>query len=567
MRTLEQVTNVQAPVLQKQIKEGELKLVGFIAEHNLSFSVMDHLSDVLTSICPDSQVAAGIKCKRTKTTGIVRNILGPQFHDMIVCSLKQTKFSLLIDESTDIAAAKQLWMVVRYYDDASSKVVSNHYALIDVPRADAATLFDSIKTQFETDQIPLSNLIGFASDAANVMVGMHNSVQSRLLAINPHLFVMTCICHSAHLVASYACATLPRQTEDFVRDVYSYFNHSAKRLADYKEFQDFTNTKPHKLLRACQTRWLSLQQCVRRIVEQWEALSAYFARASQEDRLIQAERIHNCLSNPHFKMFFYFLDFILPKFTDFNKLYQSKSPNLHLLHKHVQLLYKELLSYYMQPTYIRSSNLSDVDPEAQSSMLQLSEIYLGAAVAQELIKPAILNNRPLVENFLSRCRDFYVTAAKEVKKRFPISNFTIQQLQVIDPACSHREFPSLVPLAQKFPNLVPQGNVQQLDNEWRRMAFIELPFTHDGMAVDEYWGKMATITDGAEQQQFASLSAFMKGLLALPHANADTERIFSQINLIKSKTRNKLKTQTVSALLATKEGIVDCTKFSPNKKW
>ena len=69
---------------------------------------------------------------------------------------------------------------------------------------------------------------------------------------------------------------------------------------------------------------------------------------------------------------------------------------------------------------------------------------------------------------------------------------------------SHREFPSLVPLAQKCPNLVPQGNVQQLDNEWQRMAFIKLPFTHDGMAVDEYWGKMATITDGAEQQQTLS---------------------------------------------------------------
>ena len=60
--------------------------------------------------------------------------------------------------------------------------------------------------------------------------------------------------------------------------------------------------------------------------------------------------------------------------------------------------------------------------------------------------------------------------------------------------------------------------------------------------------------------------AFMIGLLVLPHSNADNERIFSQINLIKSKTRNKLHTQTVSSLLTTKDGIPDCRQFNPDNQ-
>ena len=60
--------------------------------------------------------------------------------------------------------------------------------------------------------------------------------------------------------------------------------------------------------------------------------------------------------------------------------------------------------------------------------------------------------------------------------------------------------------------------------------------------------------------------AFMIGLLVLPHSNADTERIFSQINLIKSKTWNKLHTQTVSSLLTTKDGIPDCRQFNPDNQ-
>ena len=232
--------------------------------------------------------------------------------------------------------------------------------------------------------------------------------------------MIKCICHSAHLTASNACTKLPRQAEDFIRDIYSYFNHSVRRLADLYEFQHFTGTEPHKLLHPCQTRWLYLQQCVNRILEQWQALTVYFAHSERVEKLIKAERLHGFLSNPHFNIFFIFLNFILPKFTEFNKLFQSTAPNLHLLHKKIQLLYKELLSYYMQPTYLRNTNLTEIDPEARTCMLPINSIYLGVYVTAELIKPEILGKKDLVEEFFTRSRDFLATAAVQIKQRFPL---------------------------------------------------------------------------------------------------------------------------------------------------
>ena len=76
-RTLDEL--VRVPVLQQQVKGAEPRLTGYFAEHNLPFSLMDHLSDLLKSVCPDSNVAAKIKCKRTKVMGVVRNIMGPHF--------------------------------------------------------------------------------------------------------------------------------------------------------------------------------------------------------------------------------------------------------------------------------------------------------------------------------------------------------------------------------------------------------------------------------------------------------------------------------------------------------
>ena len=50
----------------------------------------------------------------------------------------------------------------------------------------------------------------------------------------------------------------------------------------------------------------------------------------------------------------------------------------------------------------------------------------------------------------------------------------------------------------------------------------------------------------------------------------DVERIFSSVNLIKTRTRNSLKTKTVQfALLRTKDGIKTaggCVEFVPSKK-
>lgn len=483
LQTLEQLSSVRTANIESKIKEAELKLAGFIAEHNLPFLVMDHLAELLSSVCLDSVIAANVQCKRTKTTCIIQNVLGPHFHSEVVNAVKQQPYSLLVDESTDMSTMKQLCVVVRYYDESLMKVTSRFFSLIDVARGDADTLFEVLKVELDKDMVTLKNIVGYASDGANVMMGNNNSFRTKIENESPCVFVMNCICHSAHLVASYACATLPRQAEEFVRDIYSYFNHSAHRLADLAEFQHFTDTEPHKLLHPCQTRWLSLHQRISRLMEQWHALTKYFAYVAREEKVIKAEKLHGLLCNRHFKLVFYFLNFILPKLTEFNLLFQSTAPTLHLLHKKVQLLYEELLSCYMQPTYIRNASLSSIDPEDKHFTLPLNALYLGVDVAAEMIKPEILSKRDIVQDFLSRSHDFLATAAVQIKKRFPIDDLVIEQLQVLNLSCSHQHFPSLIPLALRFPNLIQQSELQQLDNEWRRLTFAELPFNFETMPV------------------------------------------------------------------------------------
>ncbi|CAH1958995.1 unnamed protein product [Acanthoscelides obtectus] len=62
--------------IDEKAKEGVLRLAGFIAEHNLPIRLMEHISNLVKSICTDSEIAQAIKCIRTKMTNVIRNVTG-----------------------------------------------------------------------------------------------------------------------------------------------------------------------------------------------------------------------------------------------------------------------------------------------------------------------------------------------------------------------------------------------------------------------------------------------------------------------------------------------------------
>lgn len=107
--------------LGKQVYQTELALVMFLIYHNLPFILMDYLPGLLVECCPDSKIARNIKCGRTKATQLAET-LGNKAKNDITSTLKTTKFSLIIDETTDVSTKKSLVLVVRYMDKLSRNI-------------------------------------------------------------------------------------------------------------------------------------------------------------------------------------------------------------------------------------------------------------------------------------------------------------------------------------------------------------------------------------------------------------------------------------------------------------
>lgn len=95
-----------------EVKIAEIKLSAYLAEHKIAFSSSDHLVGVCQTAFPDSKIAEKLKLGRTKATAIVKNVIGRFEGECLVKTLKQSKFSIIIDESTDIGCSKSMAMCV-----------------------------------------------------------------------------------------------------------------------------------------------------------------------------------------------------------------------------------------------------------------------------------------------------------------------------------------------------------------------------------------------------------------------------------------------------------------------
>lgn len=570
----------------KQVKVAEIRTCAFLVEQNLSFRCVDQLIKRDKAIYPDSEIAQKVALGRTKATNIVKYVISKAHGDELAERLKKQKFSILIDESTDIGSIKSLAVCVRLFSEETETVEDCFWKLVQVFSSDdteaenegatAERLFQEVINTFDEAAVPLENMIGFAADNCNTMLWSHNSVASRFKQLLPGITIQGYVCHSLHLCASEACKTLPRKPEDLARQIYGYFKNSSKRQAQFKEFQDFCELKPHKILKPSQTRWLSSLEVVQKILEKWEALKLFFNFHQQDalsssstvgDKTTSLDFIVDAMNDPQVKIYFLFLQWILPKFITINKLFQSEKSAITSIHNKISLSYKDILSSYMNKEYILKVKLADIDPEpkktnpAQAKFLNLSNIYLGIGVMQEFKKEEVLKHKSLEAEVRSRCRNFMVKACQELKNRFDLSSDSpFSKISVLHPkevlSKTSTRCESLFPLAATLPRIISPreiGKLQKIDDQWRRISIYDFDELKQSDTPEKVWLGIKKFTDKNGQNEFADVAAFAMDALCLPHSSAGCERVFSKINLVKTKIRNKLATETINGLLLTSQ--------------
>lgn len=71
--------------------------------------------------------------------------------------------------------------------------------------------------------------------------------------------------------------------------------------------------------------------------------------------------------------------------------------------------------------------------------------------------------------------------------------------------------------------------------------------------ANEFWFELSQVKDAEGNCFFADLARVALISLCVPHSNVDPERLFSDLNFIKSKVKNALLTETLEAVLRVRQ--------------
>lgn len=230
--------------------------------------------------------------------------------------------------------------MVRFWSDTARQAISQFLAMPVCNVSTAAALFEALGKELESRGIPWSNLVGYASDTASVMVGAHNSVLSRIRIKQPKVFSLGCLCHLASLCAVAALKKLPVSIDELLVDIFYHFKHSAKRYSEFVEIlAEFEEIKPLRILKHCTTRWLSLQRCIKRLIDQWPALYSYFDRqAGIEASNARVQRIASQLKDPEVKLICHFVMYAMKPFNKFSTAFQTHASRIGTMESDVRHL-------------------------------------------------------------------------------------------------------------------------------------------------------------------------------------------------------------------------------------
>lgn len=183
-------------------------------------------------------------------------------------------FSVLADETTDIAGMEQMSLCVRIIDPAFSKIEELFLQFVPLQEVTGKAISTAIIENLMKFGVDMSTLRGQGYDGAASMSGKFNGVQAHIQELYPTAVYVHCAAHSLNLAVSSSCEVPPiRNTISTIGRLYEFFN-TPKRQSVLKQTLDEAkvSSSHEKLKRLCATRWTERYNSVAVVVELYDGI-------------------------------------------------------------------------------------------------------------------------------------------------------------------------------------------------------------------------------------------------------------------------------------------------------
>lgn len=563
-----EVAVVKASSKSEEAVVSAMRNVYFAAQQHLPSSVVPDLN----SLCITQGVTKLNDLKVDGHTTYEHNTSIQDFQDCIVSVIenevlekvsKSKKFSIMIDESTDISVKQNMICYVRVleYDSCGNATPQTYFlGLSELYRANAEGIYSKVVDMLKNKGIDLLNLCSVSTDGASVMVGNKSGVVTKLKNSVPGVLATHCIAHRLALSCCTGADTIPYlvKYQEILNSVYKFFRNSPKNTATLSAIQSVIDeqdkkSKEKKFREVFHTRWLSFEGSVDAILKNYSSLVSVFL----EETSGKALSLYKPITCYKFLYVSHFLADCLKPLVILSKSYQKENIN------------------YAEVTPLLTTTVETLEELRDSKSGEMLGKFLNSAPAEPKLDADGLytfqfgphtirdggNQRVEAEKV---CTQFITNMVKSLNDRFS----------------DNQDSAILTALSNFFNPLISEGGLEKdLETVNDYLGSFGLEGTKHELKSFVKFSRAShgkgnkTVTDIPSvcnlalrnKESFPASAEAAERLLVAPVSTASCERGFSQQNLIKTRLRNSLKVENLENLMTIAINGSDMDKFDFGK--
>ena len=165
-------------------------------------------------------------------------------------------------------------VTIRIYDLAQNSIVT---CFLDICTSNSSTadgifsVVDSRMKELLRCSNPWALCTSVGVDNTSVIVGARDSLKTRVISCNPTIYFNGCACHILHNAAQKAAESFAVccgfDVEEFIIDIFYWFDKSTKRKNGLKSYCTFCDQEYRAIVKHASTCWLSLEIAVQTCFE------------------------------------------------------------------------------------------------------------------------------------------------------------------------------------------------------------------------------------------------------------------------------------------------------------
>ena len=413
---------------QDVIVRAEIIEVLNTVECNRSFKTANNDTERYKKMFPSDPVAQGYSQGETKMKYNIQFGLAPYIKQKLKSDCLDKPFVFLFDETTTSQVKKQYDGYIRFESSITNQIETHYCGSMFVGHCTAKDLLEHFFHFIEDLGLDIQHLMNLGMDGPNVNKKFNNDLKKELDSKAETSFLDIGSCNLPAVNNSFGKAVQVLKDleiidlDQFAIDLHFFFKLSAARREDYAKIAELTDITAVYMMKHVQTRWLSIEKVLVRIMEQFNNLKVYFLETLPKQKNFKRDIATSKLGVPNryqriaallkSKVTVAYVAFVVHTAAPFKRFmltFQTREPMIHLLYDEMIKLLKSVLGTFIDKKKIPNKPAELLKLKCSDEKLHQAKCDVGTKASSVVMKQLdALEAKQFYENakkFLICCAD------------------------------------------------------------------------------------------------------------------------------------------------------------------